>query len=320
MDKNKNIYNLKNVNDIRQSLKNINLCYSSLGLNIKDLKSVCTRYPSNFCRNICIYSLLVLILCILLQYNVIGGVFNYFLGVRCVLRNNYIIWEATRPLSNCEFCKNLSEPIVLQNVSRKEFEYYAYTSKPILIKKAFLHWPARKVFDLQFFKNLYLSINESYTSVDEECQFLHFKSNFISIKDVFNMSELRVKNAQGATSWYVGWGNCHPIILQEMRKYYPKPHFLPDDCEIPSKEYVFMGYDDGATMHLDFINRLMWQAQLKGTKTWNLLPPPECEEICHPLNFVAEPGDAVLADTRVWYHGTKIKNGEFSVSVQSEYG
>lgn len=35
-----------------------------------------------------------------------------------------------------------------------------------------------------------------------------------------------------------------------MRKFYPKPHFLPDDCEIPSKEYVFMGYDDGATMHV----------------------------------------------------------------------
>ena len=45
-------------------------------------------------------------------------------------------------------------------------------------------------------------------------------------------------------------GNCHPQILQEMRKHYPKPHFLPKDCEIPSKEYVFMGYDAGATMHV----------------------------------------------------------------------
>lgn len=45
-------------------------------------------------------------------------------------------------------------------------------------------------------------------------------------------------------------GNCHPVVLEEMRKYYPKPHFLPDDCEIPSKEYVFMGYDDGATLHV----------------------------------------------------------------------
>lgn len=35
-----------------------------------------------------------------------------------------------------------------------------------------------------------------------------------------------------------------------MRSFYPKPHFLPEDCEIPSKEYVFMGYDAGATMHV----------------------------------------------------------------------
>lgn len=45
-------------------------------------------------------------------------------------------------------------------------------------------------------------------------------------------------------------GNCDPEVLQEMRKYYPKPHFLPEDCEFPSKEYVFMGYEAGATMHV----------------------------------------------------------------------
>lgn len=36
----------------------------------------------------------------------------------------------------------------------------------------------------------------------------------------------------------------------------------------------------------------MWQAQLKGSKTWYLLPPPECEEICSKLTFLVEPGDA----------------------------
>lgn len=45
-------------------------------------------------------------------------------------------------------------------------------------------------------------------------------------------------------------------------------------------------------LQLDFINRLMWQAQLQGTKTWNLLPPPECEQSCKPIEFIAEPGDA----------------------------
>lgn len=45
-------------------------------------------------------------------------------------------------------------------------------------------------------------------------------------------------------------------------------------------------------LQLDFINRLMWQAQLKGTKTWYLKPPPECESVCKSISFVVEPGDA----------------------------
>lgn len=49
-------------------------------------------------------------------------------------------------------------------------------------------------------------------------------------------------------------GNCHSEILNQMREYYPKPHFLPEDCEIPSKEYIFMGYDNGATMHVRLLN------------------------------------------------------------------
>jgi hypothetical protein len=36
----------------------------------------------------------------------------------------------------------------------------------------------------------------------------------------------------------------------------------------------------------------MWQAQLKGSKTWHLLPPPECEDVCSQLSFLVEPGDA----------------------------
>ncbi|KAJ8965748.1 hypothetical protein NQ317_016883 [Molorchus minor] len=115
-------------------------------------------------------------------------------------------------------------------------------------------------------------------------------------------------------------GKLSSLNLRKMHKHYPKPHFLPNDVEFPMKEYVFMGYDDGATMHIDFINRLMWQAQLKGSKTWFLRPPPECQNVCTPLSFLAEPGDVVLLDTRVWYHGTTTTPGQFSLSIQSEYG
>lgn len=88
----------------------------------------------------------------------------------------------------------------------------------------------------------------------------------------------------------------------------------------------------------------MWQAQLQGNKSWNLAPTPECDRQCKSFSFYVEPGDIgrynlygflfkiiiklifilnfilVLIDTRVWYHSTAIMNGEFSLTIQSEYG
>lgn len=65
----------------------------------------------------------------------------------------------------------------------------------------------------------------------------------------------------------------------------------------------------------------MWQAQLgKGNKTWIVAPTPECETVCDSFSFYVEPGDALLLDTRVWYHETHITEGQFSITIQSEYG
>lgn len=309
-------------NITRKQLKNAHLRFLHLGLSLQDVEGSLfakrENAPSKPKRKRMVFFIFIIVFVLLVIYK--SNFLNLIFGIRCVVPNNYFVWEATRPISDCNFCSNITEPIVLPNITRKQFEVYTYSSRPIIIRGAFLHWPAMKKFSWQYFKELYASIDESYKSVDEECQFLHFKSDFISILDVFLMSDSRVENLPGQKSWYVGWGNCHPTILQEMRQYYPKPHFLPEDAEIPHKEYVFMGYDDGATMHLDFINRLMWQAQLQGSKIWNLLPPPECQNICKPVKFHVQPGDAVLVDTRIWYHGTTIPNGEFSLSIQSEYG
>lgn len=45
----------------------------------------------------------------------------YFLSIRCFVPNNYMIWEATRPVSNCEFCAGIQRPLILPNVSEAEF-------------------------------------------------------------------------------------------------------------------------------------------------------------------------------------------------------
>ncbi|CAG9770953.1 unnamed protein product [Ceutorhynchus assimilis] len=309
-------------NLIEEKLTNLNNYYLQRGLSHEDLFNVAfpetaSKPKKSLKTHIIIYTAIATLL-ISILYNC--NAFSFVYGIRCIIPNNYFIWEATRPISDCSFCSTLTEAIELSNVTREEFEPYAYSSKPIIVRGAFLHWPAMKKFSWKFFKELYASVEGSYKSVDQECQFLHFKSDFISIRDVFAMSEARVQNLANEKSWYVGWGNCHPVILQEMRKFYPKPHFLPADAEFPHKDYIFMGFDDGATMHLDYINRLMWQAQLQGSKIWKLVPPPECQKICKPVEFQIGPGDAVLLDTRVWYHATAIPNNQFSLSVQSEYG
>lgn len=38
-------------------------------------------------------------------------------------------------------------------------------------------------------------------------------------------------------------------------------------------------------LQLDYIPRLMWQAQLQGNKTWNVSPTPECEAMCSSFSF-----------------------------------
>ncbi|KAL1375084.1 hypothetical protein pipiens_017716 [Culex pipiens pipiens] len=247
----------------------------------------------------------------------LASFFEVILGTRCIVPNNYLVWEATRPLSDCDFCRGVQSPIILSNCSREEFKPYAYSSRPIIIKNAVSHWPAAQFLNFTFLKDLYQKHPAALDSFHEDCQFLHFKSNFQTLRDVFRMSE---DFRTGHKPWYVGWSNCNPVILAELRKLYPKPHFLPEDAEMPNTDFVFLGYEQGALMHIDYIPRLMWQAQLRGNKTWILAPTPECDNECKSFSFYVEPGDALLVDTRLWYHGTFISKGEFSLTIQSEYG
>uniref|UniRef100_A0A1A9ZB33 Cupin-like domain-containing protein n=1 Tax=Glossina pallidipes TaxID=7398 RepID=A0A1A9ZB33_GLOPL len=240
---------------------------------------------------------------------------TFLLGVKCFLPNNHLVWEATRPISDCGFCRNVDGPLILKNMSREELAPYAYSTLPIVIKNAVSHWPATSLLSLEMLKEIYGRYPEA---LDEDCHFLNFHSDLKSIRDVFNMSPERANLSVGST-WYVGFSNCHLGVLEELRKLYGRPHFLPVDAELSNIDYVFLGYEQGAYMHLDYIHRLMWQAQLKGNKSWILAPTPECDHVCQSFSFYVEPGDAVLVDTRIWYHGTSIPKGQFALTIQSEY-
>ncbi|XP_055310868.1 uncharacterized protein LOC129573790 isoform X3 [Sitodiplosis mosellana] len=228
------------------------------------------------------------------------------------------MYEATRPISGCEFCAGVEGPLILNkpNLTKAEFLRYAYLPQPMIIKNAFMDWKARKQLTFQYLKEVYNRWPDALNHFSNECQFLPFKSVFATLNEFFNMPESDVNS--GNPPWYVGFSNCHPNILKELRELYPRPHFLPTDAELPNTDYTFLGEGEGAVMHLDYIPRLMWQAQLQGNKTWFISPTPECDSKCSSFSFYVEAGDAVLIDTRIWYHGTI--TGQFSITIQSEYG
>lgn len=85
------------------------------------------------------------------------------------------------------------------------FQVYAYLSKPLIVKQAINHWRARKKFTFNMFKKFYEETSGSYESVDEGCQFLNFKTDLFSLKEVFEMSNARAHNEPGEAPWYVGW-------------------------------------------------------------------------------------------------------------------
>lgn len=46
-----------------------------------------------------------LVLFVMVATPILCEVFQFLLGVRCFVPNNYLVWEATRPISDCRFCR-----------------------------------------------------------------------------------------------------------------------------------------------------------------------------------------------------------------------
>lgn len=142
---------------------------------------------------------------ILLRLPLLDGMMKTALGIRCFIPNNYFVWEATRPVADCNICRGVNEVLTLPNITREEFLTYAYSYKPILVKGAAKHWPAANSFSYSFFKSMFENIEGAFESTEEDCQFLTFKTNFLSLRDVFTMSKSRATLQPGESSWYIGW-------------------------------------------------------------------------------------------------------------------
>ncbi|KAL4240206.1 hypothetical protein ACF0H5_001000 [Mactra antiquata] len=240
---------------------------------------------------------------------------------RCFIENNQITMEMGRPLAQCDFCIGLKSVPVEHNISNDDFvKKYAYGSIPVLIKDATSNWTAMSSFSFDFFKDLYVNTDDALSIQDAECQFFPYNTDFIVLGDVFNMTDARANFSEGEKGWYVGWSNCHEGIKNKLRDHYQRPYFLPIDSESSALDWIFMGGSGpGAVIHIDYVQRPSWQAQISGKKTWTLVPPPECEHVCNDLNVTVHKGDIFVVDTNLWYHSTFIHPGEISITIGSEY-
>eukprot|EP00794_Sanderia_malayensis_P009011 gene9011-9975_t len=248
--------------------------------------------------------------------DLLDGVNNAF----CFVDHTLLSMEFGRPVTNCSFCKDLFEVPKLSEISRDLFtKQYAYSGIPLVVTNATSNWTAFEVFNFKFLKKLYkMRTSDSNSDVNEGCQFFPYLTNFKTLKDVFEMSEKRASLTED--QWYVGWSNCDYKVMNVIRKHYERPSFIPVDSESSQLDWIFVGgHGKGAQMHIDFVDRPSWQAQISGMKTWTLIPTPECENICHEMSVTIKKGEILAIDTNQWYHSTYIHPGNMSITIGSEY-
>ncbi|XP_041362574.1 bifunctional arginine demethylase and lysyl-hydroxylase PSR-like [Gigantopelta aegis] len=264
---------------------------------------------------------LVLAVTVAVKFGLKDFVHGMIYDSRCLISNNIVFSEIARPLADCEVCRNLKSVPIERHISAETFlEQYAYTKIPLLVKDATTNWTAMSVFTYDFFKKLYTETEGALVSVEEECQFFPYKTEFSTLEEAFNMSDARARYEPGEEPWYFGWSNCHKEVADKLRQHYRRPYFLPNDSESSSIDWLFMGGPGiGAFIHLDSVGRPSWQAQISGAKTWQMIPSPECESVCHEINITVEKGDIFVFDSNEWYHATFVEPGELSITIGSEY-
>ncbi|XP_015126093.1 bifunctional arginine demethylase and lysyl-hydroxylase JMJD6-B [Diachasma alloeum] len=242
---------------------------------------------------------------------------DYFLSHRhqkCLVETPTVFQRIFRPAEDCSVCHDVQQVEKLANVEPEVFEErYAYSGRPVVITDATSNWSATRVFSFGFFKSL-------YQDQDANCQFFPYKTDFRSLREVFNMTEDRARLRPGSQPWYVGWSNCDEKIGTILRQHYHRPYFLPPLAESEKTDWIFMGSSGyGAPMHVDDVEHASWQAQIKGSKLWILEPPRECHYTCARVEVVVEPGEIIILDTNRWYHQTRIISEDLSITIGAEY-
>eukprot|EP00794_Sanderia_malayensis_P018162 gene18162-19975_t len=239
---------------------------------------------------------------------------------QCLLPTTETMLDMFRPPQDCSFCEGISKEDRVANLSVEQFKKnHAYSGKVTVITDAMTDWTAKKYFSLKFFKKVYGPNSPVLESASKDCQFFRYKTDFNSVREVFNMPK-KMQKMEGRP-WYVGWSNCDAKAAGKLRQYYKRPYFFSDEMESSKTDWIFMGTPGyGAHMHIDNVRYPSWQAQVSGTKIWTIMPPPECYYKCPGMfKVTVNPGDIIVLDTNRWFHQTDIVGKNLSIVIGSEY-
>ena len=122
----------------------------------------------------------------------------------CLLEQNEITMEISRPLFDCHYCEQVHSVPIFTDISAEDFEqYYAYTGIPIVVAQGAKQWSATRTFSVKFFKEVYHSNPEYLSMANEECQFIPYLTAWENLGDALNMSDDQA--VLNGDQWYIGW-------------------------------------------------------------------------------------------------------------------
>ena len=127
-------------------------------------------------------------------------------GTPCLLDNNQLLNEITRPVFQCKACEGLESVPIEYDINEEDFlKKYAYTGVPALIKGATTEWNALETFSFHYFQKLYKNHIDAFYVTEHSCQFFPYNTEFDTLEAAFNMSDARATYEEGEKPWYFGW-------------------------------------------------------------------------------------------------------------------
>ncbi|CAG7830865.1 unnamed protein product [Allacma fusca] len=204
-------------------------------------------------------------------------------GDPCLIRNPFFaVYVDCWP---CESSKSIIDLTGFSNFSA----VFQGTANPFIVKDAFNKdvgfedIRAISYEDDEFSKQLFVA--------SEISDYARFKSVF----------ERDPASALSKETLHASWEINRASSVRMLRKYFPKPYFVPNSSEVSMQHFLFVDQILSPTYTLpvtEFANVFLTQAS--GTRHIILFPADTCKMLCKPLSVLLHPKDVLFYSWLFW--------------------